>query len=132
MQKFVQQFRSSKELRSNPISVESEMAFPYELFMDLYCYDKVKLFPFGLTNYGDSCYKEKEGNSPLSLIGILSKIHEIRSHLGHGREEDAHEFLRCVVDTMQSIFLKEAGVSSLLAEETTMLVTLSEVIYDPR
>jgi len=38
--------------------------------------------------------KAKEGTSPLSPIGILSKIHKIGSHLGHGREEDAHEFLR--------------------------------------
>lgn len=38
--------------------------------------------------------KAKEGVSPLSPIGILSKIHKIGSHLGHGREEDAHEFLR--------------------------------------
>ncbi|XP_027362089.1 ubiquitin carboxyl-terminal hydrolase 17 isoform X2 [Abrus precatorius] len=164
MQKVVQQFRSSKESKSNPIFVESEMGFPYELFTELYCYDKVKLFPFGLTNCGNSCYanavlqclaytrpltaylfqgfhskrcqkkgwcftcefeyliqKAKEGNSPLSPIGILSKIHKIGSHLGHGREEDAHEFLRCVVDTMQSICLKEAGVSSPLAEETTLV-----------
>ncbi|MED6209045.1 hypothetical protein PIB30_050843 [Stylosanthes scabra] len=52
MQKVVQQFRGSKESRS----VENEMAFPYELFSDLYCYDEVKLFPFGLTNCGNSCY----------------------------------------------------------------------------
>ncbi|KAL2349027.1 hypothetical protein Fmac_003027 [Flemingia macrophylla] len=164
MQKVVQQFRSSKESRSNPISSENEMGFPYDLFVDLYCYDKMRLFPFGLTNCGNSCYanavlqcltytrpltsylfqgfhskrcqkkgwcftcefeyliqKAKEGNSPLSPIGILSKIHKIGSHLGHGREEDAHEFLRCVVDTMQSICLKEAGVSSPLAEETTLV-----------
>ncbi|KAL2662387.1 hypothetical protein AAZV13_02G037600 [Glycine max] len=164
MQKVVQQFRSSKESRSNSISAENEMGFPYELFVELYCYDKMKLFPFGLTNCGNSCYanavlqclaytrpltsylfqgfhskrcqkkgwcftcefeyliqKAKEGISPLSPIGILSKIHKIGSHLGRGREEDAHEFLRCVVDTMQSICLKEVGVSSPLAEETTLV-----------
>lgn len=164
MQKVVQQFRSSKESRSNSASAENEMGFPYELFVELYCYDKMRLFPFGLTNCGNSCYanavlqclaytrpltsylfqgfhskrcqkkgwcftcefeyliqKAKEGNSPLSPIGILSKIHKIGSHLGHGREEDAHEFLRCAVDTMQSICLKEAGVSSPLAEETTLV-----------
>ncbi|CAI8585831.1 unnamed protein product [Vicia faba] len=164
MQKVVQQFRISKESRSNLISVENELGFPYELFGELYCYDKVKLFPFGLTNCGNSCYanavlqclaytrpltsyllqgfhskrcqkngwcficefeyliqKAKEGNSPLSPIGILSKIHKIGSHLGHGREEDAHEFLRGAVDTMQSICLKEAGVSSPLTEETTLI-----------
>ncbi|RYQ81636.1 hypothetical protein Ahy_Scaffold1g107510 isoform D [Arachis hypogaea] len=145
MQKVVQQFRGSKESRSDLVSVENEVAFPYELFSELYCYDKVKLFPFGLTNCGNSllnCYtislgqkkgwcficefeyliqKAKEGNSPLSPIGILSKIHKIGSHFGHGREEDAHEFLRCAVDTMQAICLKEAGISSPLAEETTLI-----------
>ncbi|RDY07290.1 Ubiquitin carboxyl-terminal hydrolase 17, partial [Mucuna pruriens] len=127
MQKVVEQFRSSKESRANSISSENEMGFPYELFVELYCYDKMKLFPFGLTNCGNSSreaypvLKAKEGNSPLSPIGILSKIHKIGSHLGHGREEDAHEFLRCAVDTMQSICLKEAGVSSPLAEETTLV-----------
>ncbi|KOM26541.1 hypothetical protein LR48_Vigan284s002700 [Vigna angularis] len=190
MQKVVQQFRSSKDSRSS----ENEMGFPYELFVELYCYDKMKLLPFGLTNCGNSCYanavlqclaytrpltsylfqgfhskrckflliilsrfnlsnyqdlvinlifimlslgqkkgwcftcefehliqKAKEGISPLSPIGILSKIHKIGSHLGHGREEDAHEFLRCAVDTMQSVCLKEASVSSPLAEETTLV-----------
>lgn len=36
----------------------------------------------------------REGKSSLSPIRILSKIHKIGSHLGHGKEEDAHEFLR--------------------------------------
>ncbi|KAF5180456.1 Ubiquitin carboxyl-terminal hydrolase [Thalictrum thalictroides] len=38
--------------------------------------------------------KASEGNSPLSPIGILSQLQSIGSHLGHGKEEDAHEFLR--------------------------------------
>uniref|UniRef100_A0A5B7BQJ4 Putative ubiquitin carboxyl-terminal hydrolase 17-like n=1 Tax=Davidia involucrata TaxID=16924 RepID=A0A5B7BQJ4_DAVIN len=37
--------------------------------------------------------KGREGKSPLSPIGILSQIQKIGSHLGPGREEDAHEFL---------------------------------------
>ncbi|KAL5820025.1 hypothetical protein ACOSQ4_023867 [Xanthoceras sorbifolium] len=65
--------------------------------------------------------KAREGYSPLSPIGILSKIKKIGSHLGHGREEDAHEFLRCAVDTMQSVCLKEAGAAGLLAEQTTLV-----------
>ncbi|KAI9165768.1 hypothetical protein LWI28_020069 [Acer negundo] len=65
--------------------------------------------------------KAREGNSPLSPISILSKIQKIGSHLGHGREEDAHEFLRCAVDTMQSVCLKEAGAAGLLAEHTTLV-----------
>uniref|UniRef100_A0A5B7AG99 ubiquitinyl hydrolase 1 n=1 Tax=Davidia involucrata TaxID=16924 RepID=A0A5B7AG99_DAVIN len=67
--------------------------------------------------------KAKEGNSPLSPIGILSRMQNIGSHLGNGREEDAHEFLRYAIDTMQSICLKEAGVkaSGTLEEETTLI-----------
>lgn len=38
--------------------------------------------------------KAREGKSLLSPIRILSKIHKIGIHLGQGREEDAHEFLR--------------------------------------
>lgn len=38
--------------------------------------------------------KAKEGNAPVSPIGIISHIKSIGSHLGYGREEDAHEFLR--------------------------------------
>ncbi|KAJ9170419.1 hypothetical protein P3X46_018528 [Hevea brasiliensis] len=72
--------------------------------------------------------KAREGDSPLSPIRILSKIQKFGSHLGNGREEDAHEFLRYAVDTMQSICLKEAGALGTLAEETT-LVGLTFVGY---
>lgn len=67
--------------------------------------------------------KAKEGSGPLSPIRILSHIENIGSHLGYGREEDAHEFLRYAIDTMQSICLKEAGArtSGTLNEETTLI-----------
>lgn len=38
--------------------------------------------------------KFKEGKSPVSPIGIVSKLKSIGGQLGHGRQEDAHEFLR--------------------------------------
>ncbi|GMH00244.1 hypothetical protein Nepgr_002083 [Nepenthes gracilis] len=67
--------------------------------------------------------KSKEGGSPLSPIRILSQIQKMGSDLASGREEDAHEFLRYVIDSMQSICLQEAGVSksSPLEEETTLM-----------
>uniref|UniRef100_A0A803MEI2 ubiquitinyl hydrolase 1 n=1 Tax=Chenopodium quinoa TaxID=63459 RepID=A0A803MEI2_CHEQI len=67
--------------------------------------------------------KAKEGGSPLSPISILSQIQKIGSHLSNGREEDAHEFLRYAIDTMQSTCLQEAGVNAAgsLHEETTLL-----------
>ncbi|XP_050375495.1 ubiquitin carboxyl-terminal hydrolase 17-like [Argentina anserina] len=67
--------------------------------------------------------KAKEGKSPLSPIGILSQLRSIGSQLGNGREEDAHEFLRYAIDTMQSVCLMESGVnaSRSLKEETTLI-----------
>ncbi|XP_052196217.1 ubiquitin carboxyl-terminal hydrolase 17-like isoform X2 [Diospyros lotus] len=65
--------------------------------------------------------KGMEGQSPLYPIGILSHIQRIGSQLGPGREEDAHEFLRYAIDTMQSVCLKEAGIVGPLAEESTLV-----------
>lgn len=67
--------------------------------------------------------KAKEGNSPLSPARILSQLCNSGSHLGNGREEDAHEFLRYGIDNMQSVCLKEAGVnaSGHVEEETTLM-----------
>ncbi|GMH31372.1 hypothetical protein Nepgr_033215 [Nepenthes gracilis] len=140
--------------------------FPYDLFVDLYNWNKVELRPCGLINCGNSCYvnvvlqclaftppltayllqglhskscieKEccftceferlilasKEGGSPLSPIGIISQIRKIGSHLVDGREEDAHEFLRYAIESMQSICLRKAGASrsSVLEEETNLI-----------
>ncbi|KAG8632826.1 hypothetical protein MANES_18G059900v8 [Manihot esculenta] len=67
--------------------------------------------------------KAKEGISPLSPIGMLSQLQRLGSQLGSGREEDAHEFLRYAIDTMQSVCLKEAGVNAVgsFDEETTLI-----------
>ncbi|MQM08424.1 hypothetical protein Taro_041277 [Colocasia esculenta] len=67
--------------------------------------------------------KAKQGQSPLSPVNIISQIQSIGSHLGPGREEDAHEFLRYAIDTMQSVCLKEHGLDSAtrFAEETTLM-----------
>uniref|UniRef100_A0A2N9ENU9 USP domain-containing protein n=1 Tax=Fagus sylvatica TaxID=28930 RepID=A0A2N9ENU9_FAGSY len=95
VRKVVQQFRSSKESKPNLLDHGNEIGGKYK--------------------------KAREGYSPLSPIGILSKIHKIGSHLGHGREEDAHEFLRYAVDTMQSVCLKGVGAEGPVAEETTLV-----------
>ncbi|XP_008802270.2 ubiquitin carboxyl-terminal hydrolase 18-like [Phoenix dactylifera] len=65
----------------------------------------------------------KQGKSPLSPAGILSHLSNIGSNFGHGREEDAHEFLRYAIEAMQSACLKEAGtnVTGPLVEETTLI-----------
>ncbi|XP_021725392.1 ubiquitin carboxyl-terminal hydrolase 17-like [Chenopodium quinoa] len=70
--------------------------------------------------------KGREGYSPLSPIRILSNI----SHLGHGREEDAHEFLRYAVDTMQSVCVELSGFSGPLGEEGTLVgMTFGGYLY---
>ncbi|XP_010266094.1 PREDICTED: ubiquitin carboxyl-terminal hydrolase 17-like [Nelumbo nucifera] len=73
--------------------------------------------------FEDLIMKARERKSQLSPIRILSQLQNIGSHLGQGREEDAHEFLRYSIDAMQSVFLKEAGsnVEGPYAEETTLM-----------
>uniref|UniRef100_A0A0A9CYI6 USP domain-containing protein n=1 Tax=Arundo donax TaxID=35708 RepID=A0A0A9CYI6_ARUDO len=65
----------------------------------------------------------KRGKSPISPAGILSHLHEIGRSFGPGKEEDAHEFLRYAIDTMQSPSMKEAKKNGVhqLAEETTLM-----------
>ncbi|KAL9234685.1 hypothetical protein vseg_009524 [Gypsophila vaccaria] len=67
--------------------------------------------------------KAKDVGHPQSPIGILSQIQKIGGHLTNGREEDAHEFLRYAIETMQSICLLEAEekYSTSLTEETTLM-----------
>ncbi|CAH8363979.1 unnamed protein product [Eruca vesicaria subsp. sativa] len=50
--------------------------------------------------------KAREGKSPLSPNGLLLHLQNIGIRLGNGKQEDAHEFLRFVVDTMQSVCIK--------------------------
>ncbi|KAI0495868.1 hypothetical protein KFK09_022175 [Dendrobium nobile] len=70
--------------------------------------------------------KGKQGQSPLSPVGILSRIDRIGSHLAHGREEDAHEFLRYAIDAMQYTCIKETGdVAENFLEDTSSLIQLT-------
>ncbi|XP_051118053.1 ubiquitin carboxyl-terminal hydrolase 17-like [Andrographis paniculata] len=67
--------------------------------------------------------KAKEGKTLLSPERVMSQMQNIGRNLANGREEDAHEFLRYAIETMQSACLKESGVKmpSSLNEETTLL-----------
>lgn len=70
--------------------------------------------------------KAKEGTSPISPIRIISQLQKIGSQLHNGREEDAHEFLRCAIDAMQSICLvKSVEMESGSSEEETTLMGLT-------
>jgi ubiquitin carboxyl-terminal hydrolase 36/42 len=68
--------------------------------------------------------KAKEEKSPLSPNGLLSQLQNIGIFLGNGKEEDAHEFLRFVVDTMQSVCIKASEydmTKSSKLEDTTLI-----------
>lgn len=39
-------------------------------------------------------WKVRQNHNPFSPIRILSRIRNIGNHLGYGRQEDAHEFMR--------------------------------------
>ncbi|KAJ8634685.1 hypothetical protein MRB53_008952 [Persea americana] len=61
---------------------------------------------------------------PFSPINILSRLPNIGGNLGYGKQEDAHEFMRFAIDTMQSICLNEFGGEKALdlsTQETTLI-----------
>ncbi|KAK9077773.1 hypothetical protein SSX86_006111 [Deinandra increscens subsp. villosa] len=63
-------------------------------------------------------------NHAFSPINILSRLPNIGGNLGYGKQEDAHEFMRFVIDTMQSVCLDEYGGERAVhpsSQETTLI-----------
>ncbi|KAJ0233292.1 Ubiquitin carboxyl-terminal hydrolase 19 [Hirschfeldia incana] len=61
---------------------------------------------------------------PFSPMNIISRLPNIGGNLGYGRQEDAHELMRFVIDMMQSVCLDEFGGEKLVpprAQETTLI-----------
>lgn len=61
---------------------------------------------------------------PFSPINILSRLTNIGGNLGYGKQEDAHEFMRFAIDTMQSVCLDEFGGEKAVhpsSQETTLI-----------
>ncbi|XP_022862204.1 ubiquitin carboxyl-terminal hydrolase 18-like isoform X2 [Olea europaea var. sylvestris] len=61
---------------------------------------------------------------PFSPINILSRLPNIGGNLGYGKQEDAHEFMRFAIDTMQSACLDEFGGEKAVHprfQETTLI-----------
>ncbi|RVW84208.1 Ubiquitin carboxyl-terminal hydrolase 19 [Vitis vinifera] len=61
---------------------------------------------------------------PFSPINILSRLPSIGGNLGYGKQEDAHEFMRFAIDTMQSVCLDEFGGEKSVhpsSQETTLI-----------
>ncbi|KAJ0091249.1 hypothetical protein Patl1_12663 [Pistacia atlantica] len=68
--------------------------------------------------------KASQSQHPFSPMSILSRLPNIGGNLGYGRQEDAHEFMRFAIDTMQSICLDEFGGEKAVqpsSQETTLI-----------
>ncbi|CAI9088940.1 OLC1v1023401C1 [Oldenlandia corymbosa var. corymbosa] len=66
----------------------------------------------------------REGGGPLSPSRILSHMRAINCQIGDGSQEDAHEFLRFLVASMQSICLEGLGGENMVdprLQETTFI-----------
>ncbi|CAN8292938.1 unnamed protein product [Cochlearia groenlandica] len=66
----------------------------------------------------------RESGGPLSASRILSHMRSINCQIGNGSQEDAHEFLRLLVASMQSICLERLGGETKVdprLQETTLV-----------
>lgn len=68
--------------------------------------------------------RASRSQQPFSPINILSRLPSIGGNLGYGKQEDAHEFMRFAIDTMQSVCLDEHGGEKVIdpkSQETTLI-----------
>ncbi|KAJ0984241.1 hypothetical protein J5N97_002597 [Dioscorea zingiberensis] len=68
--------------------------------------------------------RASESLLPFSPTCIISRLSNIRVNLGYGNQEDAHEFMRCAIEKMQSMCLDEFGGEKALdpsVQETTLI-----------
>ncbi|KAH7859610.1 hypothetical protein Vadar_003222 [Vaccinium darrowii] len=66
----------------------------------------------------------REGGGALSAVRILSQMQSNSRQIGNGSQEDAHEFLRLLVTSMQSICLEGLGGENVVdprLQETTFI-----------
>ena len=64
------------------------------------------------------CFSQRHAIRPVALV---SRLKAIARHMRVGRQEDAHEFLRYLLDAMQNDFLKAFHNSSPSEKETSLL-----------
>ncbi|MCD7448247.1 hypothetical protein HAX54_040008 [Datura stramonium] len=65
-----------------------------------------------------------QSRKPFSPSNILSQLPNIGGNLSCGKQEDAHEFMRFAIDTMQLVFLDEFGGEKAVppsTRETTLI-----------
>ncbi|KAF8110864.1 hypothetical protein N665_0078s0057 [Sinapis alba] len=68
--------------------------------------------------------RASQSRFPFSPVNIISRLTNIGGTLGYGRQEDAHEFMRYAIDTMQSVCLDEFGGEKMVpprSQETTLV-----------
>ncbi|GMI95132.1 ubiquitin-specific protease 19 [Hibiscus trionum] len=68
--------------------------------------------------------RSSQSQNPFSPINILSRLPNIGGNLGYGKQEDAHEFMRFAIDTMQSVCLDDFGGEKAVdhsSQETTLI-----------
>ncbi|XP_057539202.1 ubiquitin carboxyl-terminal hydrolase 19-like [Amaranthus tricolor] len=68
--------------------------------------------------------RASRSQQPFSPMNILSRLPSIGGNMGHGSQEDAHEFMRFAIDTMQSVCLDEHGGEKIIdpkSQETTLI-----------
>ncbi|KAE8687433.1 Ubiquitin carboxyl-terminal hydrolase 19 [Hibiscus syriacus] len=68
--------------------------------------------------------RSSQTQNPFSPINILSRLPNIGGNIGYGKQEDAHEFMRFAIDTMQSVCLDEFGGEKSVdhsSQETTLI-----------
>ncbi|KAG2243226.1 hypothetical protein Bca4012_022646 [Brassica carinata] len=68
--------------------------------------------------------RASQSRFPFSPVNIISRLTNIGGTLGYGRQEDAHEFMRFAIDTMQSVCLDEFGGEKMVpprSQETTLV-----------
>nr|GMD21745.1 ubiquitin carboxyl-terminal hydrolase 18-like [Ipomoea batatas] len=68
--------------------------------------------------------RARQSSQPFSPINILSRLPSLGGNLGYGKQEDAHEFMRFAIDTMQLVCLDEFGGEKAVhpnSQETTLI-----------
>ncbi|KAG2390143.1 hypothetical protein LR48_Vigan07g247400 [Vigna angularis] len=77
-----------------------------------------------LCEYENHVERTMQSSQVFSPMNILSRLPNIGGTLGYGRQEDAHEFMRFSIDTMQSVCLDEFGGEKAVPpnlQETTLI-----------
>ncbi|KAF5949590.1 hypothetical protein HYC85_011583 [Camellia sinensis] len=71
--------------------------------------------------------RSSESRHPFPPNNILSRLPNIGGDLCYGKQEDAHEFMRFAIDTMQSVCLDEFGEEKALHPSTQETILIQHI-----